>query len=241
MKLIPSLILLGAVVGLSGPPACVGASLEEGVAVAIAFDASGSMLEAVKDADGKSSPKNIIAARALRAIVQRLEAFVANAPAGAARKLDAGLYVFSGKDARELVALGPFEVGHLKRWTNNLPAPAAGTPLGIGVETASRALLKSPLARKHLLVITDGVNTVGPDPARVLPRLLQEAARKETPLSVHFVAFDVDAKLFDPIKKLGATVVGAANETQLNTQLEFILEKKILLEDEEPPLRRKTD
>jgi hypothetical protein len=29
-------------------------------------------------------------------------------------------------------------------------------------------------------------------------------------------------------------VVGAANEQQLNTQLEFIFEKKILLEDEEP-------
>ncbi len=215
--------------------------MEEGVAVAIAFDASGSMLEAVKDADGKSSPKNIIAARALQAIVQRLQTFVADAPASAARKLDAGLYVFSGKDARELVALRPFDVNHLEHWTNNLPAPAAGTPLGIAVETASRALLKSPLSRKHLLVITDGVNTVGPDPARVLPRLQQEAAQKQTALSVHFVAFDVDAKLFDPVKKLGATVLGAANESQLNTQLEFILEKKILLEDEEPPTRKKTN
>jgi hypothetical protein len=31
--------------------------------------------------------------------------------------------------------------------------------------------------------------------------------------------------------------VGAANESQLNTQLEFILEKKILLEEEEPPTK----
>jgi hypothetical protein len=49
------------------------------------------------------------------------------------------------------------------------------------------------------------------------------------------VAFDVDAKVFAGVKKLGATVVSAANESQLNTQLEFVLEKKILLEDEEPP------
>ena len=33
----------------------------------------------------------------------------------------------------------------------------------------------------------------------------------------------------------GATVVGAADERQLNSQLEFILAKKILLEDEELP------
>jgi len=32
--------------------------------------------------------------------------------------------------------------------------------------------------------------------------------------------------------------VEASNENQLNTQLEFILEKKILLEDEEPPKQK---
>ncbi len=51
---------------------------------------------------------------------------------------------------------------------------------------------------------------------------------------MHFVAFDVDAKQFAPLKKLGATVVGAADEKQLNTQLEYILQRKILLEEEEP-------
>jgi hypothetical protein len=53
-------------------------------------------------------------------------------------------------------------------------------------------------------------------------------------LSVHFVAFDVDAKVFDGVKKQGATVVGASNESQLEAQLKFILQRKILLEDEEP-------
>ena len=48
------------------------------------------------------------------------------------------------------------------------------------------------------------------------------------------MAFDVDAKQFNSVKKLGATVVGAADEKQLNTQLEFILQRKILLEEEEP-------
>jgi len=49
------------------------------------------------------------------------------------------------------------------------------------------------------------------------------------------VAFDVDAKVFAAVKKQGATVVGAADEKQLDAQLQFILQKKILLEEEEPP------
>jgi len=44
----------------------------------------------------------------------------------------------------------------------------------------------------------------------------------------------VDAKVFDPIKKLGATVVAASDEKQLDTQLDFIVQRKILLEEEEP-------
>ena len=89
-----------------------------------------------------------------------------------------------------------------------------------------------------MLVITDGVNTVGPTPAAALAQLQQEAQKKSTSVAVHFVAFDVDAKVFEGVKKLGATVVEASNENQLNTQLEFILEKKILLEDEEPPKQK---
>jgi hypothetical protein len=89
-----------------------------------------------------------------------------------------------------------------------------------------------------VLVITDGINTVGDDPAAVMPRLRRLAEQKQDRLSVHFVAFDVNAKVFDRVKKLGATVVGASDETQLNSQLEFILQKKILLEDEEPPAKK---
>ena len=82
------------------------------------------------------------------------------------------------------------------------------------------------------------MNTIGPNPSTILANLKEEAGLKQTGLSVHFVAFDVDAKVFEGVKKLGATVVSAANESQLNTQLEFILEKKILLEEEEPPKKK---
>jgi hypothetical protein len=43
----------------------------------------------------------------------------------------------------------------------------------------------------------------------------------------------MNAQVFDKIKKQGATVVSAMNEQQLDTQIQFILQRKILLEDEE--------
>lgn len=242
MKRILPFIALGALVVLTATSARVHAAPEEGVALAIVYDTSGSMQQTVKDADGTRSPKYVIAKRALQAVLVRLQHFATNAPPGGApRRIEAGLFVFSGNGATETVRFGPFDGQNLTRWTNNLPAPSAGTPLGNALDTACRAVLRSPLSRKHILVITDGVNTVGPKPETVLPGLKQQAARKQTSLSVHCVAFDVDAKQFDPIKKLGATVVGAANEAQLNAQLGFILEKKILLEDEELPVKPKTN
>ena len=211
------------------------ATAEEGVALAIVYDTSGSMAEPVRDTSGKMAPKHVIARRALAAIMIRLQSFATNAPAGTPRQMEAGLFAFSGDGARPIVPFGPFDGSNLKRWTNNIPKPSSGTPLGNALNTAANAVLQSKLARKHVLVITDGVNTVGPDPAAVWPQIKRRADKQQTPLAVHFVAFDVDAKVFNGVKKQGATVVGAADEVQLNSQLEFILEKKILLEDEEPP------
>lgn len=241
MKAMRSVIMLATLIAGAVAPAQVMAAEPEGVALAVVFDASGSMQQAVKDADGTRSPKYAIAKRALKAIVQRLQSFVAAAPAGTPRKLEAGLFTFSGDEARELIRLGAFDGTRLDRWTSDLPPPAAGTPLGRALETATRAVLRSPLPRKHVLVVTDGENTVGPKPDAVLPALKRQAEGAHTSLHVHFVAFDVDAKVFEPLKKMGVTVVGAANETQLNDQLGFILEKKILLEDEEPPAKPRTN
>lgn len=241
MKTIPSLITLALLAtGAASPLRAVAAS-EEGVALAIVYDTSGSMQQRVKDADGSRSPKYVIARRALQAAVLRLQSFAKNAPADAPRKIEAGLFAFSGDGASVLVPFGPFDPNRLDRWTNNLPSPAAGTPLGNALRTATDAVLKSPLSRKHVLVITDGENTVGPKPEVVLPSLKQQAEKKQTSLNVHCIAFDVDAKVFAPLKKMNVTVVGAANETQLHDQLGFILEKKILLEDEEPPAKPKTN
>jgi hypothetical protein len=199
----------------------------EGVAIAIVYDTSGSMREAVRDGQGGRSPKYVIGNRALESVVARIERFATNS---AGRNVHAGLFTFSGNGATEVVKFDRFDAAAMRKWLKEYPGPSSGTPLGAALETASRAVLKSDLPQKHVLVITDGMNTAGPDPAQVLPQSVREAERKGVILFTHFVAFDIAARVFDPLKKHGATVVGAANEKELNGQLDFILEEKILLE-----------
>jgi hypothetical protein len=219
-------------------PALCGARAAEParVAVAIVYDTSGSMRESVRDSSGRRSPKYVIGNRALETLVGRIEAFQKKeAAAGASTKpILAGLVVFDGTGAKEVVKIDTFQPEKLRNWARNFTNPNGPTPLGAAVETAGKALLAANAEARHTLVITDGMNTAGPDPASTIARLTKNADEKNATLFFHFIAFDVNANVFAPIKKQGATVVAAADEQQLNGQLEFILEEKILLEREDP-------
>ncbi len=226
------LIALAAALGPGVAPSR--AADEDGVALAIIYDTSGSMKDPVPDKSGRSAPKYVIANRALTAVARRIQVFTTNSVSGPPRKVQAALFVFQGEHGREAIKMAPFDASALESFAQHFSSPNGNTPLGNTLTAAVRAVLSSPLSHKHVLVITDGINTAGPSPAEVLPKLKKLATEKGTTLAVHFVAFDVEAKVFDSVKKQGATVVGAADETQLNSQLQYILQRKILLEDEEP-------
>jgi hypothetical protein len=234
MKIIPSLAVLAALVVLEQGTSRVIAAEEEGVALAIIYDTSGSMKDPVRDATGRSSPKYVIANRALKAVAKQIQTFATNSASRTPRKIQAGLFVFSGESARQAVRFGPFDAAALEDFARSFSDPSGNTPLGNALTLAGQAVLESPLPHKHVLIITDGMNTAGPKPEDTLPLLQRKSGQEGTSVSVHFVAFDADAKIFNPVKKLGATVVSAADEKQLNTQLEFIMQRKILLEEEEP-------
>lgn len=234
MKIVPSLAVLTALVALGQSTPCRAASPEEGVALAIIYDTSGSMQESVPDRAGGSSPKYIIANRALVAVAKQIQTFATNTVAGMPRKVATGLFIFQGSSARPVIKFGPFDAAAIENWAKSFSSPTGNTPLGNALTIAGQAVLDSPLSHKHVLIITDGMNTLGPKPEATLPLLQQKAGASGAAVSVHFIAFDANAKIFDPLKKLGATVVGAADEKQLNSQLEFILQHKILLEEEEP-------
>lgn len=203
---------------------------EDGVALGILYDTSGSMSDKVPSSHGSTAPKYVIANRALLAVVKQIEAYTTNGAAGAPRKVDVGLFTFSANGAQEVVKFGPFDAGAIQNWTTNFSKPSGGTPLGNALSTVSQAVLASPQPRKHVLIITDGMNTVGPDPATILPSVNKAADKKQTTVFVHFIAFDVKANVFDGVKRQGASVASAADEKELNSQLDFILQNQILLE-----------
>jgi Mg-chelatase subunit ChlD len=198
------------------------------VAVAIVYDTSGSMNDPVKGKGAPGDAKYVVASRALAAIVTRLEKFAQTG----GRKVQAGLFIFEGKGSKEVVKLGPFDAAAMRAWLAGFSRPVGGTPLGTAVAEAAHVLMKTKAGARHVLVVTDGENTVGPLPEALLPKVLDDAMKQSAPVYFHFVAFDVDARAFAGVKKLGATLVSAANEEQLNEKLGFILEEKILLEKE---------
>lgn len=229
MRIIPS--ILAAIAILLAPGlARVYAVDDDGVALGILYDTSGSMRDRVPNNTGSASPKYVIANRALMAIVNQIETFTANRASGASNHLDAGLFTFDQAGAKEVVKLGPFDPAAIRQWATDFKTPKGGTPLGNALRRVSQAVLNSPQPRKHVLVITDGMNTLGPDPAEVLPIINRRAESKHTTVFVHFIAFDVDAKVFDGVKKEGASVAAAADEKQLNSDIDFILQNQILLE-----------
>ncbi len=207
------------------------AATEEGIALAIVYDTSGSMRETVASGPGKTAAKYIVANKALSTIADRLDRFSTNSPSGSPRKVEVGLYIFRGSSAAPVVPFGPRQPGAIQKWVAGFTDPNGTTPLGNSISVASKAVSASALNHKHVLILTDGMNTSGPPPETVIPMIQRSGTNAP---SFHFVAFDVDAKVFEPVKKLGATVLGASNEQQLNSQLEYIFERKILLEDEEP-------
>ena len=113
MKIILSLAVMTALVALEQGTTCRAAE-EDGVALAIIYDTSGSMHDSVRDSTGRPSPKYVIANRALAAVAKQIQAFATSTAGGTPRKVEAGLFVFSGNSAREAVKFGPFDAAALE-------------------------------------------------------------------------------------------------------------------------------
>jgi len=207
---------------IGGP--IMGATNVPAVSVVIVYDASGSMNDKVPGSDGKSTHKYVIANKAVMAIADKFQDFARSKQTN----IEAGLVVFQDNQVRAEIPLRSLDAGQFKSWAEHFKKYSGGTPLGEGIRKASEMLAKSKSPKKHILVVTDGESNVGVSPEQVI-KTMQDNDQK---IPVYFVAFDVDARVFDPVKKLGATVVSASNEAQLRAQIDSIVGKKILLEAE---------
>lgn len=181
-------------------------------------------------ATGSPSSRMEVACRALTAAVDRVEAWRAAAPPDAPRRVESALVTFRGVE----VPWGPFDPAPLRKWAAAFRSPAGATPLGNAVLQASALVLASPLDSRHLVVVTDGENTAGPLPEEAMDSVKKRAGAGGAFVSMHFIAFDVDAAVFAGVKARGATLASAASAEQLDKRLKFILEEEILLESDTP-------
>jgi hypothetical protein len=199
----------------------------EGIAAAILVDVSGSMDDRIEDEDGRKERKIEIARRAARDLVDQ---FAKYAEAHPGEPVLLGLYEFSersGADCRPVLPMGPPDRARAEAALARMRANG-GTPIGNAMVTGKRELDATGLSRRHLLVVTDGENTTGPEPDRVALRIAQRP-EGERP-SLYFVAFDIAAERFAKVRDAGTLVLGAANAKELTSTLDSLLTGNILIE-----------
>ena len=122
------------------------------MALAILYDNSGSMKQSVRDANGRQTPKYVIARRALESVIHRLQNFATNTP----RKIEAGLKS-AGAALKDLTRLTIFvtdirDMGAVSKAlakalkgsvvTSTLVAVSALAVSGLLVEIESTAVVK---------------------------------------------------------------------------------------------------
>jgi Mg-chelatase subunit ChlD len=200
----------------------------EGVAAAIVIDVSGSMDDDVRGADGRRERKIEVARRAARDLVEQFARYAEQHPDEA---VVLGLYEFSRRrgepDCRPVMSMGPPDRERAAAAIARLDADG-GTPIGQAIITAKRELDATGVTRRHLLLVTDGENTDGFRPERVV-EAIGRRPEIERP-SIYFVAFDIDANRFARVRDAGSLVLPAANAQELNTTLDALLTGKILVE-----------
>ena len=151
--------------------------------------------------------------------------------AGAPRKMDVGLFTFSRDGAQEVVKLGPFDAGAIQNWATNFSKPTGGTPLGNALRTVSQAVLNSPMPRKHVLIITDGDEHGGAGSGRDVAAVNQRGGQEAERRCLFISSRSMWTRSFRRREKARAqTWHPRRTRTQLNSQLDFILQNQILLE-----------
>jgi hypothetical protein len=205
------------------------ATYRDGIAAAILIDTSGSMRDKVKDADGSTRRKIEIAQRAAMNLVNQFDRY---AREHTGQNIFVGIYEFSARGrntppCREIIKLGPPDPASAQAAISQMRAQG-DTPIGDAMIMAKRDLDKSGLAKRHILVVSDGENNEGYSPGNVAQVISAQSEKDRA--SIYFVAFDVATSIFNPVKNAGGVVLAASNETELTGTLDYLLSGKILVE-----------
>jgi len=195
----------------------------EGTGVYVILDVSGSMEDSVPNAQGVKEGKLLIAKRAALDVCKAIDKY---AQEDKSRKIMVAVADFS--DTFELrYPMNTPDVPKMEKAINEMHTQG-GTAIGDAVLAAQKDLDLSRLKHQHILVITDGENNEGVSP-EAMARAINKLPEDLRP-SVYVVAFDVNAGVFDKVKKEGWQVFSAADGKQLQQQLDEVVGGHILIE-----------
>lgn len=203
------------------PDSLYKASVDEGLgaSVAILVDHSGSMVDRVGGA-----PKWKIARDAL---VQMLAVTDSFARAKPDYPVNVGIYGFDA-GVQTLYPMGRYDAARVRTALDGIAHPNGRTAIGRALDVAREDLYKAGTYRKYILVLTDGENTAGAEPADVAREIWK---RSEGGVSMYFVAFDVAADRFSFVRQVGGEVFPANDAAALRSQLNEVYRSRILAED----------
>ena len=198
---------------------------QPGLAAAVLIDVSGSMKERVR---GESGAKIEVARRAAIDLVEQFARYATDHPKETVRLSVSEFSSRDGEpDVREVVSMGAPDLARARAAIERMK-PDGGTPIGTAIIEAKRALDATGLARRHLLVVTDGENTDGASPQAVVAAIGRRP-EVERP-SLYFVAFDIEASRFNGVRTAGGLVFEAASGKALGQTIDSLLRGKILIE-----------
>jgi hypothetical protein len=205
-----------------------------GISVEIAIDASGSMSSS--PASGGIA-KYRQASAALGEVARLLERLSRASPRGQVLKVGVLRFNEAVTEIMPLTAMDEAGLARLRAIVTD-PAnfqPSGSTAIGDAIAKGVRELSQSGTILRSLIVVTDGENKSGPDPAMVLSAVYgnrNSANSPEAPVLtgatlVSFIGFDIGSGAFDPLAIYGARVTSATDQAQLAAALSTSLEADV--------------
>jgi hypothetical protein len=174
-------------------------------------------------APGDGRPKHVVAREALGQVLAATDALVARRPDFPVK---IGVYAFSSSP-RQLLAPQAWDRDAVRQALERLPPPGGGTAIGEAIAMARPDLYRAGVFRKYVLVVTDGENTSGRPPDRVVREIHRKS---QGDVRIFFIAFDTDPAAFGFLRDVGGDVLSAGGADELRAALSEVYEGRILAE-----------